>query len=277
AGLVPPLRDADVAVVNVEMAIAEGGTAQAGKEFTFRAPPSAATTLAAAGIDVGALGNNHAADFGIDALVETVRHLRGAGVRPVGAGRNADEAFAPAVVEVARPGSAPVSVAFVSASGVVPAGFAAADSTPGIASAYEQQRLLDAVTAAAEAHDVVVALLHWGVERAPCPTVSQVALGDALVGAGAHVVVGSHPHVLQPVVERGGGVIAYSLGNFAWHSRSGPQGETGVLEVRFVGDRVDGFSFHPHMLDASGAPVPANAAAAARIESAVERACPVVV
>ncbi|MBI2168477.1 MAG: CapA family protein, partial [Actinobacteria bacterium] len=63
ASLVPPLSEADLALVNVEMAITDGGAAQAGKEFTFRAPPSAAETMAAAGVDVGNLGNNHARDF----------------------------------------------------------------------------------------------------------------------------------------------------------------------------------------------------------------------
>jgi poly-gamma-glutamate synthesis protein (capsule biosynthesis protein) len=272
--LVPPLTAADLAVVNVEMAVSERGGA-AEKEFTFRAPPSAALTMARAGVDVGALGNNHAADFGTEALVDTIEYLRGAGVAPVGAGRDADEAFTPATVTVGgdRQGVGTVSVAVLGASGVVPRGFAAGPARPGVASAYERDRLIAAVREAAATHDAVVVAIHWGTEGAPCPAGAQVALGDDLVAAGAAVVLGSHPHVLQPVVERGGGVIAYSLGNFVWHARSGPQGETGILEVRFVDGEVTGTTFHPHQLDGRGDPVPAGDSATRRIEAAVSDHC----
>ena len=115
--------------------------------------------------------------------------------------------------------------------------------------------------------------LHWGAERAPCPNADQLAIGDALAEAGAKAVIGAHPHVLQPIVERGGALIAYSLGNFVWHPRSGPQADTGVLEVRFIDDEVDGFSFYPHVLDANGDPAPASAEAADRIDAAVSDRC----
>jgi poly-gamma-glutamate synthesis protein (capsule biosynthesis protein) len=98
-------------------------------------------------------------------------------------------------------------------------------------------------------------------------------LGEALLDAGATVVLGSHPHVLQPIVSSGRGVIAYSLGNFLWHPRSGPTGETGVLEVRFQGSRVTGHTLHPHVLDRAGAPVPADPATAARISERVSEFC----
>ena len=267
SGIVPPLAEADVSVVNVEMSVAASGTAQPGKEFTFRAPPTAAVTMAAAGIDVANLANNHARDFGPDAMLETVRHLREAGVATVGAGADADEAFRPAELDVGG-----VRVAVIGATDVLPAGWAAGPG-PGVASA-RGRRLVEAVAAAAASHDVVVVAVHWGTELAPCPSPRQISLGDELVAAGADVVVGHHPHVLQPVVSRGGGVIAYSLGNFVWHPRSAPQGDTGVLEVRFRGATATGFTFQPHVIDDRGAPAPAGAEAAARIEEAVTRACP---
>lgn len=271
AKLVPELLDADLALVNVEMAIADVGAPQGGKEFTFRSPPSAVETIAAAGVDVATLGNNHALDFGRDALLQTASLLDGAGVKPVGAGATADAAFAPATFTVGGRRAAEVSVAVLGASHNVPGGWAAG-AVPGIATT-RGDRLVEAVRAAAAEHDVVVVTVHWGTERAPCPNADQIRIGDALVDAGADAVIGHHPHVLQPVVERGGGLIAYSLGNFVWHPRSGPQGETGVLEIRFVGDALDGFTFHPHALDANGDPEPASSAATDRIEAAVADHC----
>ena len=103
----------------------------------------------------------------------------------------------------------------------------------------------------------------------PCPDDDVAALGPALVEAGASLVLGSHPHVLQPVVRHGTGLIAYSLGNFVFQQRSSIDGDSGVLEVRFDGDRVTDFKVHPHRLD-EGPPRPANAIESARIQLSVE-------
>ena len=267
AGVVPSFATAELAAVNVEMAIATGGSPEA-KSFVFRAPPSAARTMAAAGVDIGNLGNNHALDFGIDALYQTMANLRAAGVAPVGAGANESEAYAPESFDVAG-----VRVAVIGASRVLPTVRWAARAGPGLASAYYEDRLVEAVRAAKASHDVVIVMVHWGIELAPCPNGDQKRLGAALLQAGASVVLGSHPHVLQPIELRDGGLIAYSLGNFVWQPRSGPAGETGVLEVRFEGSRVSGYQLYPHALDWRGAPVPAGPAAAWRIQAAVQRPC----
>lgn len=264
AHLVPPLSEADLALVNVEMAVADTGTPQAEKEYTFRAPPSAAQTMAAASVDVANLGNNHALDYGRDALLETIDHLSNAGVAPIGAGADIEEAFRPATFEFGS-GDTAVSIAVIGATANVPGGWQVG-SLPGIATT-RGDLLLESVRAAKAAHDVVVVTVHWGQENAACPDQNQITLGDELIDAGATAVLGHHPHVLQPVLERGGGVIAYSLGNFVWHPRSGPQADTGVLELRFVGATLDGFTFHPHVLDPNGDPEPAGAEATERIET----------
>lgn len=219
------LRRADLAVVNLECTISRRGAPLA-KEFTFRGDPASLGAMAEAGVDVAGLGNNHAADFGREALVDTVEHLRGAGIAPVGAGRDADEAYRPVVVE--RRG---VRVGFVSATRVMPYHFAAGPGLPGVASAYDEPRLTDAVREADRLADVVVVSVHWGDELAPQPDATQVRLGRALVDAGADVVVGHHPHVLQPVVRYRGAVIAYSLGNFVFSSGSPATRTTMLLRV----------------------------------------------
>lgn len=264
----PPLSAAHVAIVNAEMTIATGGQ-PAEKEFVFRAPPAAASRMAAAGIDVASLANNHALDYGVDALLESVVHLRAAGVGAVGAGEDADSAYAPWSAEPV-PG---VRLAVIGASYVLGSPREAAGLGPGLASAYDRRRLLAAVRSAAADHDVVVVTVHWGVEREACPEARQRDLGAALVAAGATVVLGHHPHVLQPIEAGDGTLVAYSLGNFVFDYRTGPAGNTVVLDLEFDGTVLKGHTAHPHTL-ATGIPRPATTAERNGILASLAGECP---
>ena len=249
----PALASADLAVVNAEMAISDRGV-PAGKRFVFRAPPSAARRMASAGIDVASLGNNHAKDYGSSALVDTVDLLEAAGVVAVGAGATDVEAYRYRVLHTVGD----VSVAFVGVSMIIPWGFPAGADSPGIASARPPSRVVDSVREADGAADVVIALVHWGIERSTCPNKTQRDFARELLDAGADAVIGHHPHVLQPVEFADGKLIAYSLGNFIWHPRWGITGDTGVLQIDFDADEIVGWTFHPHLLNEDGAPVPVN-------------------
>ena len=253
--LEPRLDSSDLSLVNVEMAISDRGSPH-WKEFVFRAPPSAAERIAAGGVSVANLANNHANDYGPDALLDTVELLEAAGVATVGAGRDADEAYQYRLLSTENG----VRVAFVGASMIVPSSFAASAATPGIASAHSpgRARVLDTVRAAVAEADAVIVAVHWGIERDTCPSNEQRLFARQLLDAGADAVIGHHPHVLQPVESTGGKLVAYSLGNFVWHVRSGVLGETGVLQIDFDGDEVVAWEFHPHVLDANGAPSPAD-------------------
>ena len=255
ASITPALGSVDLSVVNVEMAISDRG-APRDKRYVFRAPPSAAGRIAAGGVRVANLANNHAMDYGADALSDTIDLLEGAGVTTIGAGRNIDEAYRYRVLSTAGG----LSVAFVGASLIVPSNFAAGPSVPGIASAHTPNlaRVLDAVRAATAAADAVVVAVHWGIERNPCTNEAQRTLARQLLEAGADAIIGHHPHVLQPVVFTGEKLVAFSLGNFIWEPRQNMGGETGVLQIDFDGDTVVGWTFHPHLLDVDGVPVPVD-------------------
>ena len=253
-GIEPPLASGDVAVVNVEMAISDRGT-PVDKVFTFRAPSSAAQRIADAGIDVANLANNHARDYGAAALVDTIASLEDAGVVALGAGVNDVAAFRHRVLVIGEA----VTVAFVGVSRIVPLSFPAGPDSPGIASDEEPERVLESVRIASGEADVVIAVVHWGIEVAACPSADQREFAQILFDAGADVVIGHHPHVLQSIEFVDGKLVAYSLGNFVWHPRWSITGETGVLQIDFVGDRIAGWNFHPHLLDENGAPRPAEA------------------
>ena len=247
----PAFASADLAVVNSEMAISDRGV-RANKRFAFRAPPSAAGRIASAGIDVASLGNNHARDYGPVALVDTVDLLEAAGVVAVGAGATDVEAYRYRVLRTAGD----VSVAFVGASMTVPRGFAAGPDSAGIASVPPASRVVESVRAAAGAADVVIAVVHWGIELATCPSGTQRDFARELVDAGADAVIGHGPHVVQPVDFSDGKLVAYSLGHLVWHPRWGITRDTGVLQIDFDADEIVGWAFHPHLLNEDGAPVP---------------------
>jgi poly-gamma-glutamate capsule biosynthesis protein CapA/YwtB (metallophosphatase superfamily) len=257
------LSAADVAAVNLETPVGGGGTAQS-KEFVFRAPPELLTAAKAAGIDVVTLANNHALDYGPAVMLDTVRQARAAGLVVVGAGANAAEAFRPEYVEVRGQ-----RVGFVGLSRVVPPGWAATATRAGVASAYDERASLAAVREAAAHADVVVVLIHWGIELAPCPGADLVRLASTLHAAGATVVAGSHPHLLQGVDPRPDGVTAYSLGNFVWYHDSPPTATTGILDVTVDAGRSVDTRFQPASIGADGHPRPLTGAEADAVQRLV--------
>jgi poly-gamma-glutamate synthesis protein (capsule biosynthesis protein) len=220
------------------------------------------TSLKSGGLDVITLANNHALDHGPATLVETIANAREAGLVVVGAGSNVGEAFRPAFVDAGGQ-----RIAFVGLSMVVPAGWAATANRPGVASAYDQGRALDAVHRASAQADAVVVLIHWGTELARCPSAAQVKLANALHGAGALVVAGAHPHVLQGIEARSDRVTAYSLGNFVWYHNQPPSDTTGILDITVDAGRVE-TEFRPARIGANGRPALLNGDAANAVRAA---------
>ena len=231
------LSAADLTIVNLETSVGTGGAPEPGKRFTFSAGPEAFTALAAAGVDVASMANNHALDYGRARLPSTLAAIRRAAradapLSVVGIGRDVDEAFAPAAA-----GGRGAAGAAAAAAGAGPAPppprpgqWAATDDRGGIADALDPARLLDGVRRTRETADVVVVYLHWGVQGARCPSPDQRSLAAALVDAGADIVVGSHAHRLQGDGRLGGGYVAYGLGNYAWYSPGdATTSRTGVL------------------------------------------------
>lgn len=236
----PRLRAADVAVANLECAISVRGAAQP-KQYVFRGRPSSlAAAGRAGGLDVVSLANNHAGDFGRTALLDTIRHARAAGIVPVGAGASERSAYAPRVVEVLG-----ARIAFVGFSEVLPFEFRAVGRRPGTAWAFPE-RIRASVRAARREADAVVAMLHWGLELDRSPTARQRELAQVALDAGATVVLGHHPHVLQPVRRPAPGrLVAFSLGNFVFGAGSPGTSRTGILEVRLRAGRVRGHRLVP--------------------------------
>jgi poly-gamma-glutamate synthesis protein (capsule biosynthesis protein) len=217
---------ADIAFANLECAVSTRGSPQA-KQFVFRGSPRALGPMSRlAGFDVVNLANNHAGDYGDAALLDTLRHVRDAGMRPVGAGATEAEAYRPRYMR--RLG---LRVAFAGFSTILPFEFRALDGDPGTAWGFPE-RVRATVSRARRHADVVIATFHWGIERDARESPAQRALADVALDAGADAVIGAHPHVLQPIRRLAGErLVAYSLGNFVFSAATPGTSATGILQV----------------------------------------------
>lgn len=228
-GFLSVIRESDIFMANQEFPFSSRGTAAPDKQFTFRLSPERVSVFQELGIDLVTLANNHALDFGTDALVDTCDVLDQAGIYHVGAGRNLDEACEPVIItENGR------SIGFLGASRVIPVGsWNASSSSPGMLTTYDPALLLEQIGRLRETCDYVVVYVHWGIEKKDHPEEYQRALGKQYIDAGADLVIGSHPHVLQGIEYYKGKPIVYSLGNFIFGS-SIPK--TALLAVEWDGE-----------------------------------------
>ena len=193
----------DLFLLNLECCISDRGTPGAGRRFHFRAPPAAAELLAAWGVDCVTLANNHALDFGPEALQDTFDHLRRAGVAWVGAGADAREARAPRRLTAGARG-----VSLVGATDHPP-GDAAGEQRSGVAFADLAAGVPGWLADAAD-DDLALYMVHWGpnMTEAPVPHVRAAARG--LLDAGATLVAGHSAHVPHGAGPR----VLYDLGDF---------------------------------------------------------------
>lgn len=249
------LSTADLAIGNLESIPSRLGEPMQ-KGYTFRAPPEATASLLRGGFDVVSLANNHSLDFGREALDDGLRQLARADIQTVGAGRDAHEAYAPRVLR--RNG---LRVAFLGFVDVPPEGsgfsrdeWVASVDRPGVAWA-DLETVTDGVKAATAVADIVVVLFHFGLEFDDSPSTLQRQLAHAAVDAGALLVLGSHPHVVQQVEEYGQGLIAYSLGNFVFDGFDGVANESAILRATLEKGRVVAWDLVPVSINQFGLPV----------------------
>jgi len=239
------LRSADLTVGNLEGPISSRGVNQ-GSIYSFRADPQAAEGLLYSGFDVLSIANNHILDWGRTALSDTIGVLNDVGIAAVGAGHNFEEANAPRVIEIRG-----VKIAFLAYTDLYPQSLWATETQGGV-SAPTLENIKKFISIARDQADVVILLWHWGEEYETASRSREQAIARALIDAGADIIVGHHPHVVQEVEEYNGGYIAYSLGNFVFDQnfsedtrrgralkiilRNGKIFKTEEVEVKFTSD-----------------------------------------
>ncbi|CAM3992718.1 CapA family protein [Cohnella lubricantis] len=236
------LQAADITAGNLETPITNREDPAENKTYVFRGKPEYLTGIKNAGFDVLSLANNHTLDHGWEGLSDTMDYLDDAELQHMGSGVDAEEAFTPVIIE-----SHGIRVAYIGVTHVVPDGsWKAGENHPGLADTYNTKPAVAAIQSAKELADIIVVMVHWGNEREQQPEQAQFDVGHTFVDAGADLVIGSHPHVLQGFEYYNGKWIAYSLGNFIFTTNGNSvTQQTGVLKAACTKDGACGMNFEP--------------------------------
>ena len=220
------MQNADLFVINEEFPFSLRGEAMEDKQFTFRADPKYVKIFQELGVDIATVANNHALDFGRDAFLDTLDTLKSAGITCIGGGYHLSEASAPAVQTIKGQTFAIFGATRVSPS----ATWYASDSQAGLFQTYDATLLNQKIAEAHTEYDHVIVFVHWGIEKNETPEDYQRSLAKGYIDAGADLVVGCHPHVLQGFEYYNGVPIVYSLGNYLFGNRDG---DTVLLEASY--------------------------------------------
>lgn len=220
------MQNADLFLINEEFPFSLRGEAMEDKQFTFRSDPKYVEIFQELGVDIATVANNHALDFGRDAFCDTLDTLKDADIACIGGGYNLSEASAPAVRTIGGQTFAIFGATRVSPS----ATWYASDSQAGLFQTYDASLLNQKIAAAHAEYDHVIVFVHWGIERNETPEDYQRSLAKEYIDAGADLVVGCHPHVLQGFEYYNGVPIIYSLGNYLFGNRDG---DTVLLEATY--------------------------------------------
>ena len=263
--VLPVLRQADLRFGGLEASLSEKGSPAQGK-IVMRHPPAMIQGYLAGGFDVLAFASNHCLDYGMEPFLETLDLLEKHRIRYTGAGRDIAQARRPAIVE--RNGT---HVGFLSYIMELPLGWGANPGKPGVAPLrqdalfgppYVNEEDLEAMVSdvrrTKEQSDVVITSFHWGVSQSRTLTLSQQAVAKAAIDAGADLVIGHHPHILQGIQVYKGKAIFYAMGNFVLdhaHPMFLPTVKESILiRCLIEGKKIARLSFSPIFIGEDGRP-----------------------
>ncbi|OGI82808.1 hypothetical protein A3B93_00965 [Candidatus Nomurabacteria bacterium RIFCSPHIGHO2_02_FULL_42_24] len=227
------LGDADITFGNLEGPVSDQGK-NLGNLYSFRMAPEALEAVKTAGFDVLSVANNHIGDWGLAALEDTLRRFSDTSVLPTGGGENKEVARKPVIFEKNR-----LKIGFLGFSDVGPTGFAVQDKRAGILLASDPD-FEKIIRTAAEQTDFLVVSFHWGEEYKKKHNARQEELAHAAIDAGAKLIIGHHPHVVQDTEKYKDGFIAYSLGNFVFDQKFSKDTMQGlVLKIKIKGKEIE--------------------------------------
>ncbi|MFQ6133719.1 MAG: CapA family protein [Armatimonadota bacterium] len=258
--VLPLLEDADVRFCNLECPLSATGPHDP-MNLVFRAEPRAVQALVHGGFDAVSLANNHSFNAGRQGLYNTVDTLRSKGILYAGA-HGRDEPRPPcATFEIEG-----LRLGFLAYTEFKP--------SPALLNEDTLDAVCAQISAAAASHDLLFVSVHWGDEYRRTPTDRQVRFGHAMVDAGADVILGHHPHVLEGVEVYKGKVICYSLGNFVFDQRDVEPMESAVFRFRWRREAGLQLWLTPVWIPrATFAPQPCQRERADKILARLERMC----
>ena len=204
----------DFFIVNMETPITQIES-PLNKKFIFRSDPKHLSTLKAVGVSHAILSNNHSMDQNKEGLLDTYHNLIQSGIEPIGGGRNKKEACEPTLIQ--KEGH---TIAIFGSVSIPIENWFPIDNQPSVCQLNHEEMIEHIANYRETNPDVkVVVTLHWGLEYLSTPTVDQINHAKKIIDAGADVIIGHHPHVIQTIQEYKGKMIYYSIGNFIFDSK----------------------------------------------------------
>lgn len=231
----------DLVFGNLETPIIEGPAVPTGS-MTFRADPKTIEGLKFGGFDALSLANNHIKNYGEEGIKKTIEYLDKADIAHTGAGLNITEARQPAIIEINNK-----KIGFL---GYVDSSFTsntyeATDSRAG-SPFLNEQLLIEDLDALQKKVDSIIVSMHAGAEYSNIPNQKQIDFAHSAIDNGATLVIGHHPHVVQPIEQYHGGYIFYSLGNFIFDQMwSMPTRDSVIAEITFSNDTIESVNLVP--------------------------------
>jgi len=215
----------DAVFANLESPFGRTGE-KADKEYTFLVSPELVKILKHLNITGVSLANNHIMDYGMQALKSTIKTLRKYRIGYAGAGMNIRKAKKPFITKVKGK-----RIGFLSYSNTLPVSFYASKNNAGTAPGYSGYIKYD-IAKLKNKVDIIIVTFHWGEELCDSVKSYQRTLAHLAIDAGADIVVGSHPHILQEIEGYKNGIIAYSLGNLLFSSYGRGNGGLLVIDIQ---------------------------------------------
>jgi poly-gamma-glutamate synthesis protein (capsule biosynthesis protein) len=252
------ISDADIAVGTLNAALSDYPPHTGCiKTFVLVGSSMNADAMANAGFDLMNMATNHIKNCGLStcgdrAFLDTLENLERVSIQKVGAGKNIEEAMTPTVIE--KNG---IRFGFVALGEIESRAFASQD-VPGIAPLAQdfetaEANLRAAIRAARQVSDVVIAMPHWGSDYSSAPNYRQLSFDRVAVEAGADLVIGTHPHVIQGMREIEGIPVFYSLGSFVFDQDWSLETQQGIVVVVTFQERtLLGYEVIPVHIDGDG-------------------------
>jgi hypothetical protein len=202
------LVHSNLSIGNLENPLINGGNPTEGK-CCLKADPSWAKVIKEKGINVVSLANNHLMDYGTEGLLSTISALDDAGVIYAGAGRDKEEACKSKYIDISG-----YRIGLLGRSSVIVSSPCYATEKQAGVAFHDIEETKRNIRECKRNADLVIVMIHWGLEEYSYPSPNQRTLAKEMIQAGADIVLGHHPHVLQGIEHIGKGVVVYSLGNF---------------------------------------------------------------
>jgi len=222
----PKLREADITFGNLECPLSTVGPHSPREDLVFRAHPKTVKVLTLGGFDIVSLANNHTLNAGRAGLLQTLQHLEEAGIAYIGAAEEKSEGSRPTFIEANG-----LNIGFLA--------YTDLNFAHGSYSKVDKDlsNIESQIGAVKNKCDLLIVSYHWGVEYHRHPTERQQQVAHASIDAGADVILGHHPHVLEGLEVYKDQPILYSMGNFIFDKRSGERMESGLFTLYYTEGR----------------------------------------